>query len=449
MLHHIKSKFAAGSLARSLFISGAGGLFLKVSSLVLSFVTAIVLARSLGVADYGEYSFIIAFVTFLGIGAQLGLPQFVVREIAASVAFSDWGNVAGLLRKTHQVIFLAVIGIAVFVLIVMKVFDVSSLNTGLFLVYGIPLLLFSSLSGLRAGALAGFQRVALGQFPELLVKPGLLLGLVGLMLLIDNSWSNLTLDKVLAFTVVATIFAFLTGSWLLSKALPFEIRQVAPKQDTRRWILAAAPFSMMAVTQVLNSEVSLLLLGFLKGNVEVGLYRVASQGAMVVGFMFSITNAIAAPYLAKFHATSDLLKLQKLATIVARTTVLAAFPMVIVIVGWRVELIQWIFGDSYKMAVEPLVILAIGQLLYAVVGWASLILNMTGHERVSARVLGLSAIGNVVFGLLIIPPFGITGAAVSSVVVLFIAKLVLWNMLKRLVRVDSSAIGGIKSIRGK
>ena len=57
-------------------------------------------------------------------------------------------------------------------------------------------------------------------------------------------------------------------------------------------------------------------------------------------------------------------------------------------------------------------------------GPVGLLLNMTGHERETAKGVAISAVLNMVLNFLLIPRWGITGAAVATTV-----SMIAWNLL--------------------
>ena len=95
---------------------------------------------------------------------------------------------------------------------------------------------------------------------------------------------------------------------------------------------------------------------------------------------------------------------------------------VIIVVGGRFLLAA--FGPGFEDAYIPLVILGAGQLVNALCGPVGLLLMMTGNERLTLAVLVGSVIVNLVLNVLLIPVWGLTGAAVSTGV-----SMALWNIL--------------------
>src|SRR5690606_16348901 len=77
---------------------GVGSIAVKIASTGLNLILAVVLARLLGVEEFGVYSFIFPLVTILAIPAQMGLPNLVVRETAKAQVAERWDVIKGLWR---------------------------------------------------------------------------------------------------------------------------------------------------------------------------------------------------------------------------------------------------------------------------------------------------------------------------------------------------------------
>jgi O-antigen/teichoic acid export membrane protein len=65
------------------------------------------------------------------------------------------------------------------------------------------------------------------------------------------------------------------------------------------------------------------------------------------------------------------------------------------------------------------------QVLNAATGTAGYLLVMTHYERPAAVMFGLAAVLNVLLNLLLIPRFGMTGAAIASAIALVLLNALL------------------------
>ena len=93
----------------------------------------------------------------------------------------------------------------------------------------------------------------------------------------------------------------------------------------------------------------------------------------------------------------------------------------------------------------PLVILTLGQLANASFGSVGALLNMTGHEKDAMKGMMYSLGVNFVLAFLLIPIYGMVGAATSTAV-----SLMVWNMILRYYvkkRLNIESIGFIQVIK--
>jgi O-antigen/teichoic acid export membrane protein len=66
------------------------------------------------------------------------------------------------------------------------------------------------------------------------------------------------------------------------------------------------------------------------------------------------------------------------------------------------------------------------------------LLNMTGHHRDTIRVYACAAVANIVLNLLLIPAFGIIGAAAGTYAAMLGGNLVLYRLVKKRLGIDAS-----------
>ncbi len=410
------------SLRGQLVRGGAGSLTLKVASAGLGLLLAIVLARTLGPEGYGVYAFALSLVTLLAIPAQMGLPILLVREIARYQQRREWGLLRGILTRANQgaLAISITLGLAAAGMAWGPWSDLDPLQLETF-AWALALLPLIALGNLRGAALRGLRRIVPGLLPELALRPGLLLAAVGVAAIIGI----LTPPVAMALHVAAAAVAFIIGALLLLRSLPAQARRSRPEFDTRRWAYSLLPLSLLAGMQVINSQTGVVLLGLLRTPEDVGLYRVAVQGATLVTFMLTAINLVIAPHIAHLHASGDRRRLQKMITRSARLALLAALPTAAVFVFFGDKVLGAVLGAAYVPAYVPLAILCVGQLFSAAMGPVVLILNMTGHERDSAKVVAATATVNVGLCASLIPGFAGLGAAIASAAALIVKSSLL------------------------
>ena len=81
------------------------------------------------------------------------------------------------------------------------------------------------------------------------------------------------------------------------------------------------------------------------------------------------------------------------------------------------------FGDEFILAKFSLLILAFSQAINALSASLGTILNMTGMQKVYGNILLVFLVLNIVLNYLLIPIYGIEGAAIASA-----SSLMFWNL---------------------
>ena len=430
------------TLRQQLMRGGVGSIAIKVLGTGIAFGLAVVLARVLGPEGYGVYAFVLSLIMLLAIPAQVGLPALVVRETAKAQAKDAWGLMRGLWRWSNLfVLVFAVVMVAVGALALWLGRDWLGELRWQTLAAGLALVPLIALANVRGAALRGLRRVVLGQLPESILRPGLLLA----MILAAIWWwkgGALTPVAVMGLHGLAAFAAFIIGATVLVRARPPGVRAgPQPEYEARYWRRAAMPLAMLAGLQLINAHTDIIMLGVIRSDEEVGVYRVVVQVATLVVFGLQAINQVLQPYFARLHVQGEHERLQRLVTYSARVILLLALPPVLVMVASGGPLLEFLFGAEYRLGALALAILALGQLANAAMGSVGMLLNMTGHERDTLRGVAIAAATNVVLNLVLIPPFGLEGAAAATAVTLLIWNFILWYSVHRRLGLESSALG--------
>jgi O-antigen/teichoic acid export membrane protein len=120
--------------------------------------------------------------------------------------------------------------------------------------------------------------------------------------------------------------------------------------------------------------------------------------------------------------SSDFILQFKLDALIARWLF---FPALIVAIalGLGTDLVLGLFGEEFKAARWETIILSCGQLVNVGAGSVGYLMQMTGHHRECAWVFCFSAVLNIIFNGILIPIFGILGAAIATTLC-----MALWNI---------------------
>ena len=405
--------------------AGRGAVFtfgLRIVSTGLTFVTSLVLTHLLGTRGYGTYATALEWLTFLTVPTALGMDRFMVREIAIFRAQGKWDKLYGFLRWGNLAVLsfsLIVAGVgALFVTYTIR--DRDALRLSLyFILAALPLM---SLTTLRQAAMRGFDHIVGGQWPELVLRPLLIIALsVTAWVLLPRFSVQFSAPWAVGALCTATLIAFSVGAYLLARVL--RGAPVASPSYERSWLKTALPFMLISGMYVLNARTSILMLTALGTPTEVGLYQIASRGADFIAMVLLAVNTAFAPLLARLYAQNKQRQLESAVARSTRTITLVSLPIALAFI-FLGGIFLSLYPSDFSAARTTLTILSIGQLINAATGTVAMLLNMTGHERDTALVVGMSAVANIALNLLLIPRLGLEGAAIATAL-----GTLAWNVL--------------------
>ena len=168
-----------GSGNGAVLARGALGAFIvKITGAGILFGLHVLLARLLGVTQYGIYVYAITWINILAILCLLGYHTSLVRFIAEYNAKQQWAKLRGILRRSSQAvlafsIFVGIIAVAIIFFLRHRVS--TELATAFYI--GFALLPVFSLCRLREAALQALKCVVQSELLLRVIRP-LLLGLI-------------------------------------------------------------------------------------------------------------------------------------------------------------------------------------------------------------------------------------------------------------------------------
>lgn len=410
----IKGKIATGA---------AGTLAVKVSGTGLNFAANIVLARLLGASSYGAYGFALAWTEILTIPAVLGLDQLLAREVAYLRQKQEWASIKYLLRQSDRLVILSSIVVTLLAVVLVSFLEGTidpEMSQALYI--SLALIPITAMMLEREGFLRGLGRVVSGQLPNQLVKQAAFLTIIGIMVYCFAP--AMSGADAVAYNVVGGILALSLSISLLRYYRPKHVKTAVQIRLPRKVFVAALPFTVIAGLSVINAQADVVMLGFMIGAEETGIYRIITRLVMLIGIALLAVNIPLGPAISELYAKNDIKKIQELTTKAAVVATTIAFPVAVAFFFTGEWILLFLFGHEFEKGATALALLAVGQLFNALAGSVGVLLAMTKYEKLVIVGLSISGIINIGLNFLLIPSFGIEGAAVAAMTSMFI-----WNLL--------------------
>jgi len=399
----------------------------------IGILLGIMLARWLGAEGYGTYAYVMAWVVILNIPAQFGLPDLLMRDLAVARADHAQTSFRALLQRSVRLVLVfslltAALGLALTELLVTAPGD----NLKLPLIIGLCGLPILSLLGVYGAAWRGLGRPLGTQiFSGLMPTTTVLLLTAGAMSMLDQG-NNATVALLCRFLgISAALIATLL--FLARHLMRLEKAQSEALGSVRETLQSALPFMFLTGAFIIMSRTDVVMIGVLASQREVGLFNAGLQAALLADLGLSISNSIVAPEFARLNANGEQSQLQYLAASTARIVLVFGLAILAILTLFGNALLGLMFGAEFQAAYNAMIILVIGRCISLLFGEPGFLLNMTGNQSLTLRLVAGTAVLNIALNAILIPFAGIEGAALSTSIALvtwrILAYLAVWRRL--------------------
>ncbi|MDX6561919.1 MAG: hypothetical protein QOD65_1733 [Gaiellales bacterium] len=230
--------------------------------------------------------------------------------------------------------------------------------------------------------------------------------------------------------LAGTVFAI----WLLRSVCPDILVPARDRWALRSMIGFSWPQTLSQSLYLATLWTDTLVLAHYGTAYQVGIYGlVVALLAPVSQLTVAVSQAFT-PRIAGTHARGDTASMAQMLRRVSYWNLAVALPILGSMAVLRDPLLA-LFGSGYEAGAAPLVLLALGQLVLNAAGPLTAVINLSGHPRVTLfdNVLVFGA--NLVLCIILVPRYGMTGAAASTLIALCSVTLIQIGQVARLFRI--------------
>jgi O-antigen/teichoic acid export membrane protein len=413
-------------------------LFVKAAGTITVFGFNLLLARMLGPEGAGTFFLALTVTTIATVVGRFGLDNTLLRFIAGNAAVGDWKSVKGVYVKG---MFLAlgisaVSALTMFLLVPWladAVFRKPELTHPMrwMSLAVIPL----SLQILHAEALKALKHIFSSALLDL---HGVALGSTALLLALTLTpvWGST--GAVWAYDFAAG-FSATAGLVLWRLATP-QLENVRGEFRLSVLLQTSLPLFWVSSLGLAMNWTASIALGIWSTSADVGIFNVASRTAVLTSSLLLAVNSISAPKFAALYRQGDTQALGDLARNSVKLTILASLPIFLTFILFP-HWIMGLFGPAFAQNSAVLVILAIGQIVNTCSGPVSILLTMSGEERLVMTIAAFVAILNILLNLALVPSYGIIGAGFATAISLSAQNLIAAYLVYRHLGICTIPIG--------
>lgn len=244
--------------------------------------------------------------------------------------------------------------------------------------------------------------------------------------------------ELIAVMTIAMSVGLLAQIISIARVLP-DLRGTAARSETSRWRSSALHFWLASILEVANQYFDVILVYWMLDPATAGIYFAASRLANIFAMVSAALYTFGARRLPSLYFSKNHREFERTLRLMAEVTALCvAAGLATVWIGGSYLLN--LFGPHFAEQHSVLIVLAIGTAIQAAGGPSAAILQLTGHERIYVPVVAANVALRLAGFFVLIPSFGVLGAAISATVSLALATIALNILCRRRTGVDPSIL---------
>ena len=401
---------------------------IRVISAAIAFVSQIILARVMGEFEYGIFVFVWVLVVLFGNLSCLGFHTAIIRFLPQYHAREALAEIRGMTTTVRIFALLSATGLAAIGIIGLWLFgDLVESYYLMPLYLGIFSLPMIALGDVMDGTSRAHSWAVSAMSPTYIARPLLILLFMMLAVAIGEPHTAQTaMIAGLAATYVTTVTQFFILTWRLRKRYVKGPSRI----EFGAWIRVALPIFLIEGFGFMLTNSDVVIVGLYLDPESVAIYFAAAKTMALVHFVMFSVKAAASPRFSAAMADPDR---QQLAVIAVESAKWSFWPSLFV--GLMVlacgRFLLSLFGPAFVSGYALMAILLAGIMAKALVGPAEAFLTMAGRQSLCVLLYAGALIANLVLNMVLIPAFGLTGAAMATSGAMFVEAILLHIAVRR------------------
>jgi len=383
----------------------------KLGATLLGVFITPILVRILGSELYGDYALLLSLLAVITTITHAGISAGIRKFIAEERAPDNWQD--RVFAFYFRFAMLLAFGAAAVLILFGRYGPVEFLfgeEFGVYFQFLALVVVTGQLFYVTRYTLMGLSQEHLSE-PLTVVKK-VIYGVFGLSL----AYIGYDIVGVLTGTAIAALFCGIAAVWLLRPHVDLKsVLSPVPSGFSRWELLSFNVYNTLFILITISLyNIDILLLQPIAGSEETGFYKAA---LVIAEFLWLVPQAIQVVFI---HSASErwsrgeFEEISEMASVATRFTLAFTLLLVIGLAALATEFMTLYFGAEFIEAVTPMLLLLPGVLGFALARPMYAIGQGKGELRILIIATGLAAVINLVLNIVLIPRYGMAGAAIAT-----------------------------------
>ncbi|MFC0298676.1 flippase [Geobacillus jurassicus] len=381
-------------------------LFGRASGILFSMLFSLVCTRLYGAEAFGQYTYAFTLVTFVTIFAVAGLDNGLIYYIPK----------VGNKYVTLSIIVSTVLSI-IFILIT------SLFVKDQFVKLMLPLVLLFALEQIFFSIYR-----AEGKIREFYIFNGFISMLMRILLIVlfyfifGSNVENIALAVYISLMFSVLVYFYQNKSSF--KKFSYN----------KNFLKYSFPLVIASIAGTIMDKIDIIMLGMMLTKKEVGIYQITVQITNMIAMYLLIFNTVFAPKISQLYHSHKIQELRRIYILSTRVLGLFSLITIIGLIGLSKYILE-LFGQEFIEGQVALIFRGIGQFINVAVGSVWIMLSMTGKPKLHVYGNLFACLINIGLNYLLIPIYGISGAAFASMIALSFVNILGYILVCREFRV--------------
>lgn len=403
------------SIARNFIMNS----ILNISVFIFPLITFPYASRMLNPEGMGKISFISSIVAYLLIIAQLGIPTYGIK-LCAKVR----DNKKELTKITHELLIINLIMsiMAYFLMFVALMVSVKLREEK-------KLLFIVSLSILFNTISVEWLYKGLEEY-EYITKRSLLFKIISVVLMFIFIHNESDYIKYGAITVFASVGSGIMNFINLRKYIDLKY---PGKYNLKKHINPIITFFSMAIAVTIYTNLDIVMLGFIKGDAEVGYYNAAVKMKILLSSVVASLGTVLLPRASYYLNNGNKELFFKITKKAMNFVFIIGVPIVVFFILDAEQGILLLAGEKYKSAILPMKIIMPTVLIIGITNIMGIQMLVPLEKEIYVlKSTCYGAVINIIINIILIPRYGALGASVGTLIAEIVVFIVLFIPFKKL-----------------
>jgi O-antigen/teichoic acid export membrane protein len=382
---------------------------------IIGFFSTMYFAHTIGPAPLGEYYVFLAYFGIFNLIGDGGFGGAVVKRISEGKDQNEYLSAFIFLRVV------LLVGSVFALLLMVYFFSMISAGVSVWLLAALVIAVFSSSTAMDVYGTGKVGIYQISAFCDAFFR---------IIIQVIAVYLGFSAGGLAGGFVAGLIVGGLVNLRYVSLRIArFRISHIKNLMGFSMWIFLASSGSLVF------SYADTLLISYFLGNAETGIYRTAFQLTSVAMFTTLALHTVLYPRISNWEAQKNMAAIENALSRAFTYSLFLAIP--VCLGGWVLgeSLLYYLYGSSFVSGADALYLLLLVQVANVFMYLGTMSLNSLNRPRDAFLATAVASLLNIILDLILIPVFGISGAAAATLIAMILNAAIAFVLLSRIIRV--------------